>query len=129
MSALEKLCLSCGLCCDGSMFGNVAVTQDEAARLRVLGMAVIDGPNGGARFTQGCASLGADCRCRVYEARPVACRRFNCLVATALIEGEIDLTEAEQTVARARREVAEKGRELAEPFLKRHLLGRSSTGR
>ncbi len=129
MSSLGTLCLSCGLCCNGALFGRVAVSEDEAARLRVLGLHVLHPPDEQPLFVQPCAALEEDLRCRVYEARPETCRKFNCLVASALVDREIDLPEALRTVARARQEIREKGRVLAEPFLRRVLLGRSSAPR
>jgi Fe-S-cluster containining protein len=79
---LEILCQSCGMCCDGSLFGRVDLepTEVEAARrvrLRVLG--------DGKSFEQPCSALvpleprSAGRRaCGVYADRPASCRRFVC---------------------------------------------------
>jgi len=75
-SELELLCRSCGLCCDGSLFGRVDLEPDEVSvrtRLRVL-------PSGKG-FEQPCSALesaGSDRCCTVYDERPRACRRFLC---------------------------------------------------
>jgi hypothetical protein len=78
---LATLCGSCGLCCDGSLFGRVDLEPDEVEparkhRLRVL--------QGGKAFEQPCAALassgtgGGPRRCTIYDERPLACRRFVC---------------------------------------------------
>jgi hypothetical protein len=75
---LATLCQSCGMCCDGSLFGRVDLEPDEVdvARKRRLNLV----PSGRA-FEQPCSALvtieGA-LRCSIYEERPRACRRFVC---------------------------------------------------
>jgi uncharacterized protein len=79
-SDLARLCRSCGLCCDGSLFGVVDLEPREVAvatsrRLRVL-------PSAKA-FEQPCAALassgaGDDRDCHIYDDRPRSCRRFTC---------------------------------------------------
>ncbi len=78
---LATLCQSCGLCCDGSLFGRVPLATDEVAAARRRRLHVL--PNGRA-FEQPCTALalldGADPRrvCSVYADRPRACRGFTC---------------------------------------------------
>jgi Fe-S-cluster containining protein len=77
---LARLCQSCGLCCDGSLFGRVALEPDEILvarkrRLRVLAS--------GKGFEQPCAALaalgaGESRTCSIYLDRPRSCRRFVC---------------------------------------------------
>jgi len=75
---LAMLCQSCGLCCDGSLFGRVPLDGGGASagrRLRVVA--------GGASFEQPCSALGeagpGERRaCAIYEERPRACRAFVC---------------------------------------------------
>jgi len=79
---LAKLCQSCGLCCDGSLFGRVGLEPEEIEparkrRLRVIGR--------GTAFEQACSALvaapgGEPGRriCSMYPDRPSACRRFVC---------------------------------------------------
>jgi Fe-S-cluster containining protein len=79
---LETLCQSCGLCCDGSLFGRVDLEPAEVLRARRNHLHVI---GSGKAFEQPCAALraiaaGADERrtCSIYGERPLACRRFTC---------------------------------------------------
>jgi uncharacterized protein len=83
-----SLCLSCGLCCDGTMFREVPVTKAEA---KALGRRALFN-RARTRMTQPCRALKERC-CQVYDDRPAKCREFNCLVLQSLVRG--DLTEAE----------------------------------
>lgn len=75
---LGALCQSCGLCCDGSLFGRVPLGPDEApparkSRLRVL--------SSGNAFEQPCSAMSTrdgQCACAIYAERPRACQAFTC---------------------------------------------------
>jgi Fe-S-cluster containining protein len=76
---LATLCQSCGLCCDGSLFGRAALEADELAYAKTR-LRVIDGANG---FEQPCVALAARDgtprrACSIYPERPRSCRRFTC---------------------------------------------------
>ncbi len=83
MSAdLAILCQSCGLCCDGSLFGRVPLGPEEVEPARRRGLRVLDGRNA---FEQPCAALsvrettsGTRRACSIYDDRPLSCRRFAC---------------------------------------------------
>ncbi len=71
---MSELCLACGLCCDGSLFGRVPLAPEEVGvarknRLRVLA--------NDRAMEQPCAAL-RDRACDVYAERPSACRAFEC---------------------------------------------------
>ena len=74
---LARLCQSCGLCCDGSLFGRVGLQPEEVALARKMRLRVVES---GKAFDQPCAALEADegCRCSIYRERPLACRNFAC---------------------------------------------------
>jgi hypothetical protein len=80
---LTALCQSCGLCCDGSLFGRVDLAPDEVEPARRHGLRVL---GNGRSFRQPCAALvplaaAAELprrACSSYEHRPAACRRFVC---------------------------------------------------
>ncbi len=82
--SLEQLCLKCGLCCDGTLFTHVALTDEEQKRL----------PSLGGVIRQRCPALGADLKCGVYAERPKGCSRFVCLLGAAHEDGEVGLDEA-----------------------------------
>lgn len=100
MSALlEQLCRACGLCCDGTLFTRVPLGPQEAVPEGLLG--VVTGPQGGRHVPQPCAALHGT-ECGAYAQRPLACRRYECLLLVALRDGEVSLPEALEVVRRAR---------------------------
>lgn len=76
---LAALCLACGLCCDGSLFGRVPLAAEELEPARRRRLHVV--ASGGA-FEQPCAALrddgGGRRPCSIHDARPAACRAFVC---------------------------------------------------
>lgn len=103
MSELGSLCQACGLCCDGSLFTRVPLAPDEVVPEAQLAVTRSDK---GARYVpQRCAALQGTV-CRAYAARPLACRRYECLLLNALREGEVSLTDALAVVHRAQALVA-----------------------
>lgn len=108
----EQLCLSCGLCCDGTLFRDVELQPgDDAAKLRALGLPIPRSARRVPRFAQPCAALCADLRCRVYADRPARCRQFECAVFKAVASGEVEPPAALKTI-RQTRQMAEKVRRL-----------------
>ncbi len=78
---LTRLCQSCGLCCDGSLFGRVPLDPVEVEDMRRRRLRVLDGDKG---FEQPCSALsevtasGTARVCAIYDTRPRACREFAC---------------------------------------------------
>lgn len=75
---LGTLCRSCGLCCDGSLFGCVTLDPEELPGARKNRLQVLQRGNA---FEQPCSSLstlGAQRACSIYSDRPRACRAFTC---------------------------------------------------
>jgi Fe-S-cluster containining protein len=103
MRSLEALCQSCGLCCDGSLFTRVPLGVDEVVPMEAL--AVVTNERGGRHVPQRCAALSGTV-CQVYAQRPLACRRYECLLFGALREGEVSLDDAVAVVHGAHEHVA-----------------------
>jgi uncharacterized protein len=98
---LSTLCQRCGLCCDGNLFSTVPLRRTEVEPMERLGLAVVKRPDGTSPgFTQHCTALEGRC-CKVYADRPEACRRYRCMLLTALAEGEASLEEALRVVDEA----------------------------
>lgn len=72
---LSTLCRSCGLCCDGSLFGRARLAPDEVDDARRIKLRVV--PNG-ASFAQPCTAWKPGVGCGVYLERPRTCRKFSC---------------------------------------------------
>lgn len=106
MNSAEKLCLACGLCCDGTLFDNVQLgAGEDAKKLKALGLlvAVTRGRAAVTYFRQPCAALCADRSCRVYAERPGQCRAFECGVYKDAQAGRIEEASALRLVKQARR--------------------------
>lgn len=90
--SLSTLCLSCGLCCDGTLFRQVRITPEERARLVELRIGT--GRKSGADvMLLPCGKLEGKC-CSIYEARPGGCRRFVCDLGRRLESNELSFDEA-----------------------------------
>ena len=85
-----SLCLSCGLCCDGTLFARARLVWSEAERLPLLGLPVLVQDDGSLFLTQPCQALDG-ARCRIYADRPRTCREYACDLADALAGNELDL--------------------------------------
>jgi Fe-S-cluster containining protein len=77
---LETLCQSCGLCCDGSLFGRVTLASEEAEPARRRHLRVVAN---GKVFEQPCSALASPDGdkpriCSIYWDRPLSCRAFVC---------------------------------------------------
>ena len=88
--SLEQLCLTCGMCCDGTLFTHVALTAEESKRLGLNGV-----------IRQPCPQLGEGRKCAVYAQRPKGCSSFVCMLGRALEDGEVQLPEAVEVVRQA----------------------------
>lgn len=101
----EKLCLACGLCCDGTLFGHVRLGPgDNAPQLKSLGLPVHTSRSltPVLRLRQPCTALCADRTCRIYAHRPTQCRAYECGVFQQLRAGQMDFPAALRRVKQAR---------------------------
>jgi Fe-S-cluster containining protein len=97
----ERLCTSCGLCCDGSLFADLELSgAREALAAELMGLEVeeADDGRGGMVLVQPCAALKGR-RCTVYKFRPKCCRSFECGLLQRVKLGLVSLEEAEGQVA------------------------------
>lgn len=88
------------MCCDGSLFSFVALSTEEARKLRLVGAEVRD-EAGMLKLPQRCGAL-VGTSCAIYDERPYVCRRFDCMLARAVGEKDRPLDEALALVAEAR---------------------------
>lgn len=91
-SATENICLSCGLCCDGSLFWAVPVGQGEDVPVRL---------DAERRLRQPCPCFNRSCT--IYADRPAACRSFDCRVLQIVRAGRRDAAWARAQIAGMRR--------------------------
>ena len=92
-----SLCLSCGLCCDGTMFEVGAITPEEARRYGDR----VNVSGDGKYLALPCPSLDG-CKCNTYLDRPGVCSEFKCLVLASLDRGLITDAAAHESIAEVR---------------------------
>lgn len=96
MSDSSNLCLSCLLCCDGTLIGFVQLEQDEIPPLKGL-LDIEKDSNGRGIFLHPCKNLCAD-GCTIYEQRPQQCRAFNCGLLKSVEQKEIAFDSAVEVI-------------------------------
>ena len=103
----NSLCRECGLCCNGVIFADVQLRPaDNAARLRLLGLAFVQKSKAGSeKFRQPCAAF-AGCKCNIYPERPSYCREFECLLLKGVKAGEVKISEAQKLIRLALKQAA-----------------------
>jgi uncharacterized protein len=78
----DRLCLSCGLCCDGTLFKSVGIEKDddiEGCKARGIDFRLSENLS---MFFQPCAAHKNGC-CKIYSYRPIACQKYKCAVLLA----------------------------------------------
>ena len=112
--AVAQLCPQCAMCCNGVLFKDVELQDDDdVAKLKALGLRFARTRK--LKFPQPCAAL--DCRvCRIYKDRPARCREFECALLKSVIAGETEppaalraIREAQKRADRVRRLLRELG--------------------
>jgi Fe-S-cluster containining protein len=110
MNGIEELCPKCGLCCNGVLFADVELIEDDdARRLAKLGLPLKKKGRKRA-FAQPCAGFDG-AWCRIYTGRPGHCRVFECGLLKRVQAGAMEAGAALEKIAGAQR-LAGKVREL-----------------
>ena len=97
---VPSICIGCGLCCDGTVLGHLAVADesDLGWPLRSLGVELIVAADPPV-FELPCPAV-VDGRCTVYELhRPRACGRYVCDLWRAHDLGRVTRADALATIA------------------------------
>ena len=89
-----SLCLSCGLCCDGTMFPLAVITPSEAAKYKGR----LNIAEDGRHLKLPCPALDG-CKCTTYLDRPKVCGESKCLVLASLELGKLTSEEAHEAIA------------------------------
>lgn len=96
-----RLCLDCGLCCNGVLFDLVMLQPgDHAKALSARGLKIKKGD----RFNQPCTAL-CGVLCGIYEHRPVRCRTFVCRQFQLVAAGETPPESALERIREAKENV------------------------
>jgi uncharacterized protein len=111
----ESICVSCGLCCDGTIFTNLTLREgDDPDVMTRAGVALIQRGGRGV-VTLPCAAL-VDRRCTVYRGRPQTCREFRCKLLREHEAGDVGTAEALATIA-STIELRDRVREVLDEYL------------
>ena len=104
--AASRLCVTCGMCCDGTLFHIVRMQpSDSVAALNVLGLK-LKKKKGQNCIEQPCQMLKQQ-QCSIYSGRPERCQLFECQLLKRFAEGTITEANAAVTISEARRQVTE----------------------
>ena len=95
----QALCLSCGLCCDGTLFGSVPLKAADVLVPLQAGGIEIQAKETEQYFTQPCAAYRQSC-CQVYTGRPASCRKYRCQLLRKYESGAISWAETQQRIGR-----------------------------
>jgi uncharacterized protein len=109
----SRLCLACGLCCQGLLHDHARLDASEVELARGLGLCTSDSPQG-PLFDLPCPHHQGG-RCTVYEERPSPCRDYRCKLLRRYLAGEVTWEEGIRRVEQARRLTTEIRRRIGAP--------------
>ena len=97
----KNLCLICGMCCNGTLFGHATLENyDEAESLVFKGQRIL-WEEDGWYFRFPCRALDG-CACTVYATRPTICRTYHCELLKKYEAGGVSWAEASAIVQEAK---------------------------
>lgn len=98
----QRICTSCGLCCDGSIFKRARVFPDEnAALFETLDLQILHLKDGRRCFLLPCRHLQGSI-CSIYEkTRPRKCSEFRCKLLERFYNQDISYKDACEVVINA----------------------------
>ena len=96
----SDICRDCGLCCDGTLFDEVALLPEEIEAAASNGLQPKVEPDR-VVFQQPCPRFNRICE--IYANRPHQCRKYRCVLLARLEQGEVNYETAHATVLEARR--------------------------
>jgi len=96
MSDSANLCLSCLLCCDGTLIGFVQLEREEILPLKAL-LDIEEDSDGSGIFLHPCKNLCTD-GCTIYDDRPSQCRTFNCRLLKSVEQKEVTFDTAVEVI-------------------------------
>ena len=92
----HKLCLSCGVCCDGTLFGSVGIGELERALYEKAGVAFKFSADSKS-FCQPCPAHDSGC-CQIYLDRPTICHDYKCTLLASYLNNEVTYVSASELI-------------------------------
>jgi Fe-S-cluster containining protein len=94
MTDSSKLCISCGLCCDGTLIGHVQLGNEDLSAVKAV--MEIEDENGNGFFLQPCKKY---CNgCTIYSQRPDPCISFKCGLLNSFEAKELNFDTAAELI-------------------------------
>ena len=103
-----NICLSCGLCCDGTLIGHVQLNREEIPALRKI--MDIEDESGNGFFLHPCSKYCDGCT--IYSQRPKQCASFNCGLLTSYEQKELGFDSAIEIIDRTRQKKIAIGKKI-----------------
>ncbi len=95
---MTNVCVHCGMCCDGTMYGTVDLDANDQLHVIETAGLKLTTENEVTFFRQPCTAFGGG-RCSIYDGRPSVCRWYRCLLLRRVEAGEIAGDDARALVA------------------------------
>jgi len=92
-----NLCLSCGLCCNGLLFEDLPVIEEELIPFVELNPKPKK-RGSGLYLSQPCIAWKSDKGCTIYNDRPKVCREFKCKVLVKYENEELTYEQAMEKI-------------------------------
>ncbi|MDB4458994.1 YkgJ family cysteine cluster protein [bacterium] len=102
---IESLCLDCSFCCNGVLFSDASLTQDEVEFLTEAKFPLVE-RDGAVHLHQPCIALKGTC-CSIYQQRPSRCRSYECELLKSATAGSTSWTEAHEIIAQVKELIVE----------------------
>jgi uncharacterized protein len=99
-SSSQSLCLTCGLCCDGTIFSSVPLKpDDEITPLKTVGIDIVSDNDANRLFKLPCAAH-KNCTCTVYANRPQVCQIYKSALLKRFERDEIPYEAALEIISK-----------------------------
>lgn len=98
---LSALCLTCGMCCDGTLFNKATIQDDADEKIALnLGLTTFSNTKGERFFKLPCHHF-KKC-CTIYDKeRPSVCHTYFCKPLRDVRNGKLELTDAKNRILKA----------------------------
>lgn len=101
-SLASRLCLSCSLCCDGTLYGHALIDDREVEQTAAIGLATFRTEAGKPAFAFPCHYLEGKACSRYDSWRPSICGDYFCRVQSRVASQELAEEQAFSLVQQAR---------------------------
>lgn len=99
LSTANRLCLACGMCCDGTVYNVASLDADEVAQAKASGFRPLNPEPDTHAFFFPCSHLDGKA-CTVYgQWRPKVCGTYFCSLQVKVAKGEVAEAHALATIA------------------------------